>query len=237
MTSETVKLKTVKKYVIFGIVVLTLVVCGYVALYREKVLVTMGEFLVVDGQPEHVDAIIPLRGDSNYRRILSAAQYFKDGYSDYIYIPMALSDRSTAWLEKHSVRLPSEQERERAILVQLGIPDKKILIGSETAGGGTQGELMRIKKMAFEHGFKKTMVVTNWWHTRRTKIICQDLFEGTEIKALVVSAGHDMSNPTNWWKYRYEAVNVIEEYGKLVLLYLEGFIELRFADDPAFQEE
>jgi len=214
-----------------GIIILLVIVLVF--WQRVMVFSQIARCLVVEMNPEKSDVIVVLRGDRNYNRTLEAARLFINGYADYIYISTELVDKSCRKLKEYGVELPSEQVRIRSILIQLGIPEEKILIGQREPGGGTQGEVQRIKAMMLESNFKKAIIVTNWWHTRRTHKFCQKVFDGTGIQVLVVAAKNDKSNPSNWFNYRYEALNVLEEFPKLLIYYFSPSSNLSFNDDPA----
>ena len=213
-----------------GIIVLLAIVWAF--WQRDLVFSQIARYLVVEMEPEKSDAIAVLRGDTNYRRVLEAARLFKDGYSDCIFISTELIDKSSKILKEYGVELPSEQERLKSILIQLGIHEEKILVGHREPGGGTLGETKRIRAMMLEQGFKKAIIVTSWYHTRRTNTICKRVFEGAGISIFVKAARNDISNPTNWWKYRYEVLHVLEEFPKLVVLYLGALLNISFSDDP-----
>ena len=84
------------------------------------------------------------------------------------------------------MNIDSEQDRLRSIYIQLGIPGSQIIIDQQQPGGGTVGEIKRIRTMMLEHRFHSALIVTSWWHTRRTKTICQHAFENTNIEVRVV---------------------------------------------------
>jgi uncharacterized SAM-binding protein YcdF (DUF218 family) len=169
----------------------------------------------------------------NYYRALEAASLFKERYAECIFVSTELIDENKKRLKQFGVEIPSEQERLESILIQLGIPKEKVLLGHREPGGGTVGEARRIKSMMLENKFNKGIVVTNWWHTRRTKKIYKKIFEDTNIRIYVVVAKSDKSNPSNWWKYRYESIRVTEEFPKLLISYVLPSSNLLFNDDPA----
>jgi len=213
-----------------GIIVLFAIVWAF--WQRDLVFSQIARYLVVEKELEKSDMIVALRGDRNYSRVLEAARLFKDGYSDCIFISTELIDESTKKLREYGVELSSEQERLKSVLIQLGIHEEKILVGYREPGGGTKGEVKRIGAMMLEQGFKKAIIVTSWYHTKRTNKICKRVFDGTDIRIFVVAARYDISNPTDWWKYRYEAIHVLEEFPKLVFLYLGSLLNISFSDDP-----
>jgi len=208
----------------------------FTLLEREKLLGMAGDYLMVCEKPERSDVIVVLRGDRNYCRVLESARLLKEGYSDRIYISKELVDKCSTRLGEHGIELPPEQSRLRSVLVQLGVPDEKVLMGEREPGGGTEGEANRTRHMMLRHGFKRALVVTNWWHTRRTDTIYRTVFHGTKIRVKVVAARNDMSRPSDWWKYRYEAIRVIEEFPKLFIHHVSPIFNYTFNDDPANQE-
>ena len=213
-----------------GIIVLFAIVWAF--WQRDLVFSQIARYLVVEKELEKSDVIAVLRGDRNYSRALEAAHLFKDGYSDCIFISTELIDKSSKKLKMYGVELPSEQERLKSILIQLGIPKEKVVVGNREPGGGTQGEVGRIRAIMLEQNFKKAIIVTSWYHTRRTNTICKRVFDGTDISIFVKAARNDISKSTDWWKYRYEAINVLEEFPKLVFLYLGFLLNISFSDDP-----
>jgi uncharacterized SAM-binding protein YcdF (DUF218 family) len=199
---------------------------------REAIFKYMGKYLDNDDNPEIADVIVIMRGDNNHRRTMEAVRLYNSGYSNCVYISRALNDKSNEWIRKYGVTMPSEQDRIKSILTQFGISDNNIILENREPGGGTLGEIGRVRRMMNNHNFKKAIIVTNWWHTRRTSAICNYILDETEMQLYVVSATDDISNPSNWWKYRYEAQKVLEEYFKLLIFYSSTFYELKFSDDP-----
>jgi len=213
-----------------GIIVLFAIVWAF--WQRDLIFSQIARYLIVEKELEKSDVIAALRGDRNYSRVLEAARLFKDGYSGCIFISTELVDKNSKKLKMYGVELPSEQERLKAILIQLGIPKEKVVMGHREPGGGTIGEVRRIRNMMLEQNFQRAIIVTSWYHTRRTNAICKRVFNGTDIRIFVKAARNDISKSTDWWKYRYEAINVLEEFPKLVFLYLDSLLNISFSDDP-----
>lgn len=221
------------KKTIYVCLLVVLFVASYACWYgREVILLNLGEFLFDAVGHEKSDVIVVLRGDRNYARVLEAARLFQNGDSDCIYISTALVDEGNRKLKERGVELPSEQQRLKSILIQLGTPQEQIMLGYRVPGGGTLGEVKRIKAVMLERKFDKAIIVTSWWHTRRTNKICEEIFDGTDMRVYAVAARNDVSNPSNWWKYRYEALNVLEEFPKLLICCLLPSSSLTFNDDP-----
>ena len=214
--------------VLLGAFCLLFAVC---LLFREPIFEIIGRMLVQNERPVKSDVIVVLRGDRNYARVLEGAALFNRHYAGYIYVSGSITDQRSKRLEDCGVCIPSEKERLIKILIQLGVPQEKILAGDGKQGGGTRGEIGRIKAMMLRHGFKKVIIVTSWWHTRRTGKIRRTVFRDSGIGCFVVAAKTDISDPSNWWKYRYEFLAVLEEFAKLTALYLYPIIKPAFLDD------
>ena len=216
-----------------------LAVTGILALYtnREFILRRTGQFLVsADTGLEKSDVIVILRDDKKYTRVLDAWEIFKKGYANRVFISTALTDGYITEMKKTGVILPSAQENIYSILVQLGVPENRILLDVQPPGGGTKGELCRIRNMMKARRYKSCIIVTDWYHTRRTRLLCDKIFSDSGIKFQISTGPHGLSSPDNWWKYRYEAVDALEEFPKLALFYLSDILRLKFKDDPEIKK-
>lgn len=166
------------------------------------------------------DLAVVLRGGSNYDRILEAYEVWKNGAAPTILIPQSLRDREPEVLREKGVSFPSSRQIVlRDILDQLGVSKEDILLDNQPPGGGTVGEAKRIRRFLSDHPeYKKIMVITSWYHTRRTKMVYARIFNDTEIQVSVIpSLSHSQYNADNWWHFRYQVVTVFEEYLKLMM--------------------
>lgn len=223
------KPKIKRKYIYFLCFVLIVISTFFC---RKVILYTMGLFLVVDMTPEKSDMIVILRGDGTYSRTLEGATLFKKGLADVIFISATLSDNLSLKLKKMGVNLANRQEQLASILIQLGIPEEKIILDNHPSGGGTLGELNRIRRVVEQKKYTKLIVITSWYHTRRTYSMCKRLFKNNNLKFFVVAARDDKSSPSNWWRYRREIFAVLEEFPKLFFFYLNNIFKISFEDDP-----
>jgi len=116
-------------------------------------------------------------------------------------------------------------------LTQLGVPETDIIVDHQKPGGGTYGEALRVKNLARKRpGTKRILVVTSWYHTRRAKIIYEEVFQDCDLDVMVIPAvRYAESTCSDWWKYRYETASVLQELVKILTHYLRGLF--KFSDD------
>lgn len=201
-------------------------------IFRITVYKTIGSMLKVEDVLKKGDIIIVLRGYRYPSRALYAAQLYKQGYGSRFYISRALVDYQSESLRPHDIFVPTDQERIQSILLQAGIPADRILMGTDSPGGGTIGEARRVIRMMMRSGFRHATIVTCWWHTRRTAKIYRTVSRDTDLTFSVVSDPADNNQAYQWWRYRYIAVHVLEEFVKLIIYHLSPHRDIQFRDDP-----
>ncbi len=223
------KFKLRKKF-IFLISLVVIIIFSFS--FREQILNKIGLFLLIDMKPEKSEMIIILRGDRNYSRTIEGVAMFKDGLADQIVISTALNDNLSLKLKSLGVTLPSQQEQIASILTQMGVPKDRIILDRQSPGGGTLGELKRIRNLIKRKDCSKIIIITSWYHSRRSYLMCKRVFKDDNVKFFIVATKNDISSSSNWWKYRYETINVIEEFPKLLFYYLNSILNISFKDDP-----
>jgi uncharacterized SAM-binding protein YcdF (DUF218 family) len=206
-----------------------LLAAAAVVVERDAVLGGLGRYLVADGKPAPADAIVVMRGDEdNYDRAVAGAALFKAGDAPVVYVSSALSDEGTERLRAHGIAVPSGQQRIVSVLFQSGVPCGDILVDKNPGGGGTWGEMTRIKQMLASRQAHSVEIVTSWFHSRRVKLIADRLLEPAGVRGKVAVA-NSLNGPDNWWHFRYVTLTVGEEYLKLATQIAFG--AMHFGDD------
>lgn len=181
---------------------------GVLYLLRGPILRIAGGFWVVDEPAQNSDAIVIL-SDDDYEadRASRAAQLYKDGRAPRVVAsgrnlrPYA----SIAELMEHD-------------LVDRGVPASAVVRFPHRARD-TREEAAALAPFLASHGWKKILVVTSNYHTRRAQFIfARTLAPGTELN-VVAATGRDY-DPDNWWKTR-EGVRLFfhESVGMCVALW------------------
>ncbi len=173
---------------LFLIFFLLLVFLVYLA--RHPLLRMAGSFWVVDEGPVASDAIVIL-GDDNYDgdRATRAAELLKAGWAPRI-VASGRGLRSYA----------SIAELEERDLTDRGVPVTAIVRFAHRAEN-TRDEAAAISQLISSRGWKRIILVTSNYHTRRARYICERSFPtGTELR--VVAARDSDFDPENWWRTR-----------------------------------
>ena len=167
---------------------LALVVLVY--LVRHPLMRVAGDFWTVDEGPVAADAIVIL-GDDNYSgdRATRAAELLKAGWAPRIVA-------SGRYLRPYA----SIAELEEHDLIDRGVPASAIVRFAHRAEN-TREEALAISQLISSRGWKRIIVVTSNFHTRRSRYICERTFPAGTV--LRVVAAHDSDfDPDNWWRSR-----------------------------------
>lgn len=173
---------------LFLIFVVVLAAILYLA--RHPILRYAGDFWIVDETPQVSDVIVIL-SDDNYGadRASRAAQLFKSGMAPRILASGRLLRpyAGIAELMEHDLKA-------------LGVPANAIVPVTHRATN-TREEAIADSQAIAAHGWKKVLLVTSNYHTRRADYIFERaLPAGTELR--VVSAPDSEYDPNTWWQTR-----------------------------------
>jgi uncharacterized SAM-binding protein YcdF (DUF218 family) len=171
---------------IFLIFFLCLVFLVYLA--RHPLLRMAGEFWIVDDAPVTADAIVILSDDNYFaERAERAAQLYRAGDAPRV---VASGRFLRPYATVADLMLHDLKER--------GVPENAIVRFPHHAAN-TQEEAAEIAHLIHERGWKKILLVTSNYHTRRSRYIFERVLPpGTTL--LVVSAPDTNYNPDRWWE-------------------------------------
>jgi uncharacterized SAM-binding protein YcdF (DUF218 family) len=203
------------------------IVCVLAWVNREALLRRAGMFLLEGDVAAKADVAVVVRGDEiRFDRALKAAGLFHDGFIDRIYVSSALDDLAARALADKAVRVASGQDNIVSVLVQQGVPCERIMVDGSMPGGGTDGEMRRLRAFMKSSGLTSALLVTSWFHAHRLKRTAAAVLP--EFRIAVIAA--DPPAAQDWWRRRYVAQTVFEEYVKLALSTMA--ITPGFSDDP-----
>jgi len=172
------------------VLVILIVLCFLIYLVRAPLLRIAGNFWITPDPPAASDVIVILSDDDfTADRASRAAELYHAGWA-----PRILA--SGRPLRPYA----SIAELMQKDLEARGVPDKAIIPFPHDASD-TLVELTGIRGFARQHGWKRLMIVTSNYHTRRTRYLCRHIFPQS-VKVLVESAPDVNYDPESWWRTR-----------------------------------
>ncbi len=170
------------------------------------VLLVAGEFLVVGDELRYSDAVVVL-GGSDLQRLNEAAQLYNDHYAGRV----ILTETGEAVPGREDV---SYTEMRRQELEKLGVARDNILVTQKTVLS-TLEEAKAVRDLMSANEWQTCIVVTDPYHTRRTRLIFRDVLSETEIKVRVRPARDHWYRASTWWLSVRGWEMTVLEYAKL----------------------
>jgi uncharacterized SAM-binding protein YcdF (DUF218 family) len=181
-------------------IVLLLAVVG-VVVFRN-----VGHWLVREDALGRADVIVVLSGGLPFRA-QAAAGVFKSGYAPAVWVSRPLGPREE--LAALGIQFVGEEEYNRKILVQQGVPDSAIRIFPDTIVN-TQDEVEEISQEMRRDGKHTVIIVTSPQHTRRVRALWRKLV-GDDPRVIVRAAWDDPFDADHWWRTTAAVLAVVRE--------------------------
>jgi uncharacterized SAM-binding protein YcdF (DUF218 family) len=195
---------------------LSLVVCVAVVFVVELFAAReVGPWLVVVDPLVKSDAIFVLDGKSPHRE-LEGAVLFREGWAPRVVISRPRSDLAED--VRRAFDLPPEREGLIRLLQRAGVPERAI-IALDPIVDNTLQELQVDFEYARAHGFRRVIIVSSPYHTRRVRLIWRTRFE-REIPAVIRATRYEPVESTRWWRSRRSIEDVIHEIAAIAHFYL-----------------
>jgi len=185
-----------------GLAMLILLVV--VVLTSPLILRGIGALLIYADPLKEADSVVALSGDTG-DRVAEAARLYQKQYASYLFI---------TYTEK-----PARDALIRAAVIE-GIPADRVIV-TEMQVSNTVDEARAIKALAKERAQDSLIIITDPFHTLRTRIIFRNVFRGSGIDVQVRPVGGHWYRSTTWWRTAEGRRYTLEEYLK-ILLYFFG---------------
>ena len=180
----------------------------------------VANFLILDEQPEHVDAVVVLStGMEYFSRLIEAADLYKNGYADIVVINGNRKNDELRKIEMMGYKscCPWQEEKLRMLEV-LGVPRKAVRTISAEDAYDTASEARAVGGGLASSKIKSIIITTSKTHTRRAMHIWKRLY-GDRFELSSVAAKNDPFSPQGWWKDGRQARWILYEYGSWVFYY------------------
>ena len=172
-----------------------------------------GTYLVAETPAERADVIFVLAGE-RAERWLEAVDLYREGVAPRILISPGRMDDLEVDLRRKGIEFPAEADLVRNAMVQLGVPPSAIMILPGSVDN-TAHEAAALHEMPEAASWRRVLVITSKYHTRRTGFAFAREFRGTPVRILIKATRYDRSDPARWWKTRAELRFVMSELQKL----------------------
>ena len=173
-----------------------------------------GRYLQHEDPLQKADAIFVLAG-TRMERPLEAVDLYKEGWAPVVVLSPGRPEWTEGMLRARGIRFPSDVELERDALVQLGLPAAAI-VATNGYVDNTAQEANLLRAMVFAHHWRRVIIVTSKYHTRRAAFAFRRGLEGTGAEVVMRATRYDSSDPARWWRIRSDLRFAGSEWQKLV---------------------
>ena len=193
--------------IVVNLIVLLGVVIFCIVLYlvRHPILRFMAEEWIVEDPLDKADALIVLGDDNFYAdRATRGVQLFREGKASVVVASgrRLRPNAGIAELMEHD-------------LVERGVPKDRVVRFVHDADG-TVDEAQALSRLVKEKKWRKIIVVTSNYHTRRTRYIFRHVFpQGVEVR--IASARDGDFDPEHWWEKRKSMKELTREFAGMVV--------------------
>lgn len=177
-----------------------------------------GTYLVVNDPLQRSDAIVVLAG-GRAERWLEAVDLYREGWAGRIALSPGRVGRTERMLLDRGLKLPTDADVARDLMVQLHVDPAAISIFAEDVDNTAQ-EADALRQFAMRSGWKRVIVVTSHYHTRRTRFAFARELRGVPVEVIVRASRYDGATPDRWWRSRGDVRYVTSELQKLLLYWL-----------------
>lgn len=174
--------------------------------WHARILTAVGALLVYADPPQKADVAIVLAGDGWGHRILTAAQLERDGL-----IPKVIVSGTDGAYGNYECDLAIP------FAVRHGYPESYFM-HMEHHARSTLEEAQAVVPELRRLGYKRVIVVTSDFHTRRSRRIFQKL--APDLTILMRAAPDEFFTIDGWWRNREAQKTLLTEYEKTVANWL-----------------
>ncbi len=181
-----------RRWLYFLIVFLLIVLLGW--LFRAPLLTSYANWFIKDNATKGADAIVILSG-SNATRVPKALKLWAQGYAPALFVtevrPPAPAYKHLRYNNLEFAHKVAEAGEYNATFAEIPSLD----------GGATStfDEAADALVYAKKRGWKRLIIVTDGFHTRRALLAFEKIFDESGIEVQVAATSNDVFNSSNWW--------------------------------------
>lgn len=178
-------------------------------LLHPLLLGALGRLLVVAEQPVPSDAIVVLGGDWQ-GRIQKGIQLFKQGYAPVLVV--------TGGMLIAPARTQADYLAE--VAQRAGVPPQAIV--KEGRPSSTWQDAVLTVDEARRRGWKRVLVVTSDWHSRRAAMVFRRVYGKAGIEVRSVPSAEWRFDTYRWWEYPEGGEAILSEWLRLAWYWIRA---------------
>jgi len=193
-----------------GLLVGALVLVGAGVLLFLKI----GTFLAAEDPLEKADAIFVFAG-TRAERPLEAFDLWKEGYAPRVVVTRAVAEQAMSIVERRGIRVESDIELNRNVLLKLGLPPSALIIPNRIHDN-TAEEAQTLRELVGRYRWHKVILVTSKYHLRRAWLASTRELRGLDVRVIRRGSRYDNATPSHWWRRRADIRFLLSEVPKLI---------------------
>jgi uncharacterized SAM-binding protein YcdF (DUF218 family) len=178
----------------------------------------LGAFLYDEQPLQRADTIFVFAG-TRMERALEAADLYRQGYARLVVLTEEMSDGAIDELARHGIIVPTDAEVARDVMIRLGMPPDAIVI-APGVHNSTGQEAQTLRSLARVRGWRRVIVVTSKFHTRRAGLAARREVGGMGVEVIARGSRYDAADPAHWWRTRSDVRWVLLETEKIIAYWL-----------------
>ena len=180
---------------VLTLLIILLVGFSFLLIFHSQLLTLYGTWFVVRNAQPGADAIICLSGDRE-TRTPECLRLWKDKFASRLFVTQEKPKNK----EFNQLEL-SHLEFAEAVTKRMKLDAKWELLPSLSDGAtSTFDEAEDALVLAKAEGWKRIILVTDEFHTRRSLLAFEKVFEGSEVEVQVAGAPNEVFGVDDWWK-------------------------------------
>jgi uncharacterized SAM-binding protein YcdF (DUF218 family) len=192
-----------------GVLLFVLLVFGGWQFFRN-----LGHLLHYEDPLERADVIYVL-GGTRMERVAEGGQLYLEGWAPLVLLSRQVSEPAEVRLRAAGLRIPTETELQRDVLIQMRLPPEAIAeVSAEQVA--TADEVKELAQFARAKGWTRVIVVTSKLHTARARLAMRRALEPGGIRVLMRASRYDDADLAAWWSNRSDFRFVLFEAQKLL---------------------
>jgi uncharacterized SAM-binding protein YcdF (DUF218 family) len=175
---------------------------------------TIGTFLAAEDPLAKADAIFVFAG-TRAERPLEAFDLWKEGWAPRVVVTRAVAEQAMSIVERRGIRVESDVELNRTVLLQLGMPPSVLIIPNRIHDN-TAEEAQTLRQLIARNRWHTVILVTSKYHLRRAWLAAKRETGDLDVRLIRRGSRYDSATPDRWWRRRADIRFLLSEVPKLV---------------------